>query len=100
MPIAVIKTGGKQYLVKPGDKVKVEKLTGKEGDAVKLETLLLADEKSAKLELGKPTLSIKTEAKITKQGRDKKIRVVKYKSKTRYRKELGHRQNYSQITIA
>ncbi|MAF14193.1 MAG: 50S ribosomal protein L21 [Parcubacteria group bacterium] len=97
--LAVIKTGGKQYLVKKGDKIKVEKLPGKEGSAVKFDTLLTTDEKGVKVEIGKPLLKSKVEAKILKQDKDKKLVVVKYKSKTRYTRRIGHRQPFSLVEI-
>jgi len=99
MSLAVIKTGGKQYLVKKGDKIKVEKLPAKEGSAVKFDTLIITDEKGAKIEIGKPFLKTKVEGKILEQGRDKKILVTKYKSKIRYKKRVGHRQPYSLVQI-
>ena len=92
---AVIKTGGKQYLIKEGDKLKVEKLEGKEGDKIVLEEVLLADEK-----MGVPLVEgAKVEAKILKQGKAKKVTVVKYKPKIRYKKTTGHRQLFTEIQI-
>lgn len=100
MSLAVIKTGGKQYLVKTGDKIKVEKINGKkEGETIKLDTLIITDEKGDNVEIGKPLLKTTVEAKIIKHSTDKKISVVKYKSKTRYRRNVGHRQQYSEIKI-
>nr|AQS29743.1 hypothetical protein [uncultured bacterium] len=99
MELAVIKTGGKQYLVKPGDKIKLEKLTANEGAIVKFETLLKADEKGTEVEIGKPSLPTKAEGKILKQGKSDKVSVIKYKAKTRYRKNVGHRQPYTQVLI-
>jgi len=99
MSLAVIKTGGKQYLVKAGDKIKIEKLQGKEGDSVKFDTLLITDEKGQELEIGKPVLKSKVEGKILKQEIDKKITVVKYKAKTRYRRKVGHRQPHTTVQI-
>ena len=97
MKIAVVKTGGKQYKVKAGDKLKVEKLIGKEGKDVKLDTLLIAE--GDKVEVGTPMLKDKVEAKVIRQFRDKKIRVVKYKNKTRYHKVYGHRQHLTELEI-
>jgi len=99
MDLAIIKTGGKQYLVKIGDKIKVEKLPAEEGAVVKFDTLLITDEKGEKVEIGKPLLNSKVEAKILKQDRAKKILVSKYKAKTRYKKRVGHRQPYSLVQI-
>lgn len=93
--IAVVKTGGKQYLVKEGDRIKVEKLDGKEGDTITLKEVLLANEK-----IGAPLVEgAKVEAKILKQGKGKKVRVVKYKAKVRYKKETGHRQLFTELQI-
>ena len=97
MKIAVIKTGGKQYKVTKGDKIKVEKLDGKQGKSINLDALLIAD--GDKVEVGTPRTKTKVEAKILRQGRAKKIRVVKYKSKTRYHKVYGHRQHFTELEI-
>ncbi len=97
MKIAVIKTGGKQYKVKTGEKIKVEKLLGEKEQIIKLDTLLIADKD--KVELGTPQLKDQVEAKVVRQFRAKKIRVVKYKSKTRYHKVYGHRQHLTELEI-
>ena len=97
MKIAVVKTGGKQYKVKAGDKVKVEKLDVEEGKAIKLDTLLIAD--GDNVEIGTPQLKEQVEAKVIRQFRDKKIRVVKYKNKTRYCKVYGHRQHLTELEV-
>lgn len=94
---AIIRTGGKQYLVKENDKIRVEKLFGVSGDAVDLETLLVAD--GDKVEIGEPTVAKKVAGKILKQGRADKVTGVKYKRKTRYRKKFGHRQHFTEVQI-
>ncbi len=102
MKIAVIKTGGKQYLVKKGDVVKIEKIKNKkEGEELEIkEVLLISDEKGEKFQIGTPFISgAKVLVKIIEEGRDKKIKVVKYRPKTRYSKVQGHRQNYMKIQI-
>lgn len=97
--IAVIKTGGKQYLVKPGDKLKVEKLDKKEGETIVFSDVLLV-EKSKKISIGAPVVKeAKVEAKILSHGRGDKIIVFKYKPKTRYARKIGHRQPYTEIEI-
>lgn len=97
--LAVIKSGGKQYLVQPGDKIKVEKIEGKEGKEIIFKEVLLL-EKNKKIEIGEPLVKgAKISAKILKQGRDKKIIVFKYRSKTRYKKKQGHRQPYTEVEI-
>lgn len=95
--IAVIQTGGKQYLVKQGDVLKVEKLEAKQGDQVTFDTLMKAD--GDKVELGTPTVSGSVKAEIVEQGRAAKIEVVHYKPKVRYKKRSGHRQPYTKIKI-
>lgn len=97
--IAVIKTGGKQYKVKEGDIIKIEKLSAEAGKKVKFLTLMVAETDGTSLELGRPDLGEKVEAEVIKEGKNKKILVVKYKNKTRYKKTSGHRQSYSQIKI-
>jgi large subunit ribosomal protein L21 len=95
--IAIIKTGGKQYKVAEGDALKIEKLENNVGDKVNFETLMIADEKG--LNLGKPSLGEKVEGEVVEQGRAKKIMVVKFKNKTRYTRNNGHRQPFTKIKI-
>lgn len=99
MKIAVIKTGGKQYLIKPGTKVKLEKLSGTEGETINFpDVLLLTDDQGSQLSVGAPLVkAAQITGKILKQGRARKIRVVKYKSKTRYKKVHGHRQHFTEV---
>jgi len=97
--LAVIKTGGKQYLVKKGDKVKIEKLEGNVGDKITFgEVLFLGDEKGVKV--GTPFLKdAKIEGKILKQGKGKKVTGVKHKAKKRYKVKFGHRQEITEVEI-
>jgi len=95
--IAVIKTGGKQYKVKEGETIKVEKLNAEKGKTIKLDTLLIAD--GDKLEIGKPSLGDKVEVEVLETAKGEKVLVVKYKNKTRYKKAVGHRQRYTAIKI-
>ncbi len=98
--IAVIKSGGKQYKVKEGELLKVEKIEGEEGKKVKFDVLLVSDTQTGESNIGTPVLDKKyVEAEIVEQGRDPKIKVVKYKSKTRYHKVYGHRQPYTKVKI-
>ncbi|MBI4240008.1 50S ribosomal protein L21 [Candidatus Uhrbacteria bacterium] len=97
---AVIKTGGKQYKVKEGDILKVEQLPGDVDTEIDLgEVLLLADAEKETLEVGTPKLEQKVKAKIVEQGRGKKITIIKYKPKSRYRRKTGHRQPYTKVQI-
>lgn len=100
--IAVIKTGGKQYKVKEGDTLRVEKLEGETGSALTFDNVLLvADSKTGEATVGTPLVSGATvSAKIIDQNRAKKVSVVKYKAKTRYKKVIGHRQPYTEINIS
>ncbi|MDZ4244241.1 MAG: 50S ribosomal protein L21 [Candidatus Doudnabacteria bacterium] len=98
MTFAIIETGGKQYLVSPKDKIRVEKLSDKDGQVVFDKVLLTAGEGAAKI--GKPYLSGgKVTGKVLKQGRAKKIKIFKYHSKTRYRRRIGHRQEFTEVEI-
>lgn len=98
---AVIRTGGKQYQVTTGQILNVEKLAGQVGDEVIFDTVLLCfQDDAASFEIGKPYLKSKVvKAKILKQGRAKKVDVIKYKPKIRYRRKIGHRQHYTQLEI-
>jgi len=96
--LAIIKTGGKQYIVKPGDKIKVEKLDKKEGESFSFTDVLLI-EKNKKLEIGLPKVKAEVEAKVLSHGKGKKVIVFKYKSKKRYSRKIGHRQPYTEVEI-
>ena len=97
MKIAVIKTGGKQYKVAEGKSLKIEKIDGEAGAVLKFPTLLIAEEENIKL--GQPELGEIVEGKILEQGRAKKIHVIKFKNKTRYKKNVGHRQPFTKVEI-
>ena len=96
---AVIETGSKQYIVSPKDKIKVEKVPVEEGKEVIFDkVLLVSDSKATKV--GKPYVKgAKVLGKVLKQGRGKKIKWIKYKSKTRYRRHRGHRQHFTEVEI-
>ena len=96
---SVIETGGKQYLVKLGEKLKIEKVLGDKDSTVTFDKVLLkVDGKN--IELGTPYLDkAKIEAKILNQARERKKIVFKYSSKTRYHKKKGHRQHFTEIEI-
>ena len=99
MELAIIKTGGKQYIVSPKQTIKVEKLEGKEGDKVEFAEVLLFENKKI-IEIGKPFIKgAKVTATISKQGRGDKIIVFKYKAKKRYQKKAGHRQYFTEVQI-
>lgn len=98
--IAVIQTGGKQYTVKEGMKLKIEKLDLEEGKATAFAALLVADEEGQDVKVGTPEVAgAKVTAKVLEQGREKKVPVIKYKRKVRYRRNVGHRQPFTLIEI-
>jgi large subunit ribosomal protein L21 len=99
--LAVIKTGGKQYKIKEGDTLKIEKVLSSEGEIFEFdEVLMIGEEDGSKIEVGTPLLEgKKVTAKILEQGRDKKITGIKYKAKTRYKVTYGHRQPFTKIQI-
>lgn len=97
--IAVVKTGGKQYLVTEGQTLKVEKLPGEEGKSVSFDYVLLAATPKTTV-IGTPRVKgAKVEAKIVRQGRAKKVVGVKMKAKKRYRRYFGHRQPFTEVEI-
>lgn len=98
---AVIKTGGKQYQVKVGDTLKIEKMPGefKKGDKIIFDQVLLVDNGS-ETTIGTPFISgAKVEAIFEEEGKNKKLEVMKYRAKSRYLKRKGHRQPYFKVTI-
>src|SRR3989338_7508764 len=97
--LAVIATGGKQYLVKTGDVLKIEKLALDEGEKALFDKVLLtADDSGENVKVGTPYLEgVSIAAKILKQGKNRTVRVGKFKNKTRYHKVHGHRQRFTQV---
>jgi len=96
---AVVKTGGKQYRVSPGDSIEVEKLPFEVGEQVELdEVLLVANGKGAKI--GRPLVEgAKVKATVTRQAKGRKVIIFKYRSSKRYRRRKGHRQQYTRLRI-
>ena len=96
---AIIRTGGKQYQVEAGDRLRVEKLEGEVGATIELdEVLLLVD--GASIQIGRPVLEgAKVLATIVEQGRQKKIIVFKKKRRKGYQVKKGHRQFYTALNI-
>lgn len=99
MKLAVIETGGKQYLVSEGQKIKIEKIGGEVGDKIKFDQVLLVVD-GDKVSVGNPIVkSASVGAEIKKIGRSRKVIVFRYHSKTRRRKKKGHRQNFVEVEI-
>lgn len=95
---AVIKTGGKQYCVRKGDILEIERLKDvKEGEKITFETLFRGE--GEKAEIGTPVLSTSVEGKFIAEKRDEKKIVFRFHSKTRYRKMKGHRQTLARVEI-
>lgn len=96
---AVVATGGKQYRVAPGDVIRVEKLDVDAGETVELDqVLMVADGDDVKV--GSPRLEGgKVTAKVLEQGRGKKVQIVKFRRRKHHRKQMGHRQSYTELEI-
>lgn len=100
--IAVVQTGGKQYVVKEGQTLTIEKLPGdhKVGGKISFDKVLLVDD-GAQTKVGNPTVSgAKVDATLKEAGRGDKVTVIKYKAKSRYFKKRGHRQPFMKVTIS
>lgn len=96
--LAVIKTGGKQYLVEPGKTYDFEKLDAKVGETVTFDEVYLVIDGSD-VKIGKPKLTSKVSGKIVEQFKDEKVNVFKYKKRKRIRKTYGHRQPLTKVEI-
>ena len=95
----IIETGGKQYMVSPEDKIKIEKLPPAENGEIVFDKVLAVID-GDKVEIGRPYLeAVSVTAKVEKEGRAKKVIVFRYHSKTRYRKKKGHRQRFTEVKI-
>lgn len=101
MKFAVIKTGGKQYLVKEGQPLKIEKIAGEKGSQVVFDkVLLIANDDGSEARVGKPHVEgAKVDAEILEQGRGDKVMIIKYKRKVRYHRRKGHRQDFTKVKI-
>jgi len=96
---AVIKTGGKQYRVSQGDRLKVESLTAEAGSEVKLDEVLLIGSGES-VTVGAPMVAnASVTARVLDHGRGNKVRIIKFRRRKHYRKQQGHRQNYTELEI-
>lgn len=97
--IAIIETGGKQYVVTDGTVLTVETLDASAGEKVTFDKVLLVDD-GAKTQVGKPYISgAKVVGEMVAEGRAKKINVIRYRAKSRYAKKKGHRQAFAKVKI-
>jgi large subunit ribosomal protein L21 len=96
---AVVKSGGKQYRVKAGDKLLVEKLPAEVGDEVLLDKVLMLAE-GENVTLGKPLVAgARVKATVVAHTKGEKIKIFKMRRRKHYRKTLGHRQNYTELRV-
>ncbi|MFW5853089.1 MAG: 50S ribosomal protein L21 [Patescibacteria group bacterium] len=96
---AIIETGGKQYKVAEGDELKLESLVAGEGEKVVFDRVFLVND-GKEVKIGQPHISgAQVTARVAEHGKNKKITVIKFKSKSRYRRKYGHRQPYSKVLI-
>jgi large subunit ribosomal protein L21 len=96
---AVIATGGKQYKVTKGETLRVEKLAGEEGSTLKLDNVLMVAD-GDKVSVGTPMLDKATvTAKIMAHGRGKKVEIIKFRRRKHSRRQMGHRQSYTEIEV-
>jgi large subunit ribosomal protein L21 len=98
MTYAIVKTGGKQYRVEPGQTLVVERLRAGEGDKVALEPLLFRDDKHV-VDEAKDLSKVKVEAKVVGHERGPKLRVLKFKPKRGYKRRTGHRQELTRLEV-
>ena len=96
---AVIKTGGKQYRVAPGEKLKIESITADVGTTIVLDQVLMVAEGES-VKVGNPTVTgAKVSATVLSHGRGQKVRIFKLRRRKHYQKTQGHRQNYTEIRV-
>ena len=96
---AVVKTGGKQYRVSEGDRLRVETLEAEAGASIELDSVLMVGEGES-VKVGSPTVSnASVTAKIIDHGRADKVKIIKFRRRKHHMKRMGHRQNYTEVEI-
>jgi large subunit ribosomal protein L21 len=99
MELAVIKTGGKQYLVSPGQKIKIEKIDKREGEEITFSEVLLL-KKGRNLKIGNPLIEgAKVIGKVLKQSKGEKVIIFKHRPRSSYKVKRGHRQIFTEVEI-
>jgi large subunit ribosomal protein L21 len=96
---AVIQTGGKQYRVAPGDKIRIERVSGDVGEKVTFGSVLAVHTDEKKVMLGEDASKVTISGKIVSQGRAKKLTVLKFKKGNQYKISRGHRQNFTEVQV-
>lgn len=97
---AVIKTGGKQYRVAPGDTIRIERVKGDVGENVTFGSVLAVHNEDKKLLSGSDASKATVTGKIIAHGRNKKVTVLKFKKTNQYKISRGHRQNYTSVQVS
>ena len=96
---AIVQAGGKQYRVSAGDTIRVESLPADQGDTVTLDDVLMISHDGDMI-VGTPTIEgASVDAEVVAKGKDKKIVILKFKAKTRYRRKNGHRQHFTDLRV-
>lgn len=96
---AIIQTGGKQYRVAPGDKIRVETVGFEPGSSIEMDGVLAVFKDDGQVLTGAEAASARVKATVAGHDRAKKILVFKFKRKKQYKKTIGHRQNYTELTV-
>lgn len=96
---AVIKTGGKQYRVSQGDKLRIESLQAAEGESITIDDILMIGE-GENVTIGSPMVAnASVNATVLSHGRGKKVTIIKFRRRKHHRKQMGHRQNFTELEI-
>jgi large subunit ribosomal protein L21 len=99
MDYAIVETGGKQYTVHPGDTLQVEKLSAAQEEVLELDRVLLVA-KDGIVKVGQPLVEgARVKAEVVEHGKAPKVTVFKFKPKVRYKRKVGHRQQYTELKI-
>lgn len=93
---AVIASGGKQYKVASGETIKLEKLPGEVGDKLELPVIMVVDDKEAQLGAA---INYKVNAEVVSHGRGEKIKIIKFRRRKHSRKQMGHRQYFTEVKV-
>jgi large subunit ribosomal protein L21 len=97
---AVFQAGGKQYRVAPGDKVRIDTINAEVGAEIELTGVLAVGHDDGNMVTGSNLSNAKVVATVSGHGRGDKVLVFKFKRKKQYRKTIGHRQNYTELTVS
>lgn len=97
---AIVEVGGRQHMMQPDQVVKVDRLSAEPGEEITLDKVLAIRDDSGELRVGRPYIDdASVKARVVQQGRDRKVTVVKYRAKKRYRRKIGHRQHFTALKV-